>query len=130
MRMKPLIKDKWLKALRSGEYKQGRQNLHLVISPENQQFCCLGVLCDLAVQEGVVDRWNYASEVMQYGERQGLSSHTTLPRRVWEWAGLDTNSPVVLLRAGNKRTSLATLNDQTNDQWDFNRIAQIIEEQL
>ena len=36
------IKQKWVKALRSGEYKQGSRFLHY-----EDKFCCLGVLCDL-----------------------------------------------------------------------------------
>ena len=32
----------WVKALRSGEYKQGKHRLH-----RGNVFCCLGVACDL-----------------------------------------------------------------------------------
>ena len=39
-------KEKWVAALRSGEYKQTRHVLRN-ITPENEGFCCLGVLCDL-----------------------------------------------------------------------------------
>lgn len=34
------IKDKWIKALRSGRYKQIQGRLH-----DNGAYCCLGVLC-------------------------------------------------------------------------------------
>lgn len=37
------LKAKWLEALRSGKYKQGRGRLR----DESNQFCCLGVLCDV-----------------------------------------------------------------------------------
>ena len=47
MRMNPEVKAKWLAALRSGEYKQGRGRLRSA----NDEFCCLGVLCDLYAQE-------------------------------------------------------------------------------
>lgn len=43
------IKSKWLKALRSGKYKQGADMLH---NPHDNTYCCLGVLCSVA---GVVD---------------------------------------------------------------------------
>ena len=36
------IKDKWIAALTSGEYKQGQGYLRL-----GDTYCCLGVLCDL-----------------------------------------------------------------------------------
>jgi hypothetical protein len=34
--------EKWLKALRSGEYKQGED---LLYNPKEQSYCCLGVAC-------------------------------------------------------------------------------------
>lgn len=37
------IQAKWLVALRSGKYKQGRASLRNI----NDEFCCLGVLCDV-----------------------------------------------------------------------------------
>lgn len=35
------IKEKWLTALRSGEYKQTTQTLY---DPKNDSYCCMGVL--------------------------------------------------------------------------------------
>lgn len=44
----------WVKALRSGEYKQGYGYLHYKRGGKDK-FCCLGVLCDLAVKNGVIE---------------------------------------------------------------------------
>jgi hypothetical protein len=41
MKLPKKVKAKWLKALRSGEYKQAKGTLH---DPETGGFCCLGVL--------------------------------------------------------------------------------------
>lgn len=41
------IKAKWLKALRSGKYKQGDGYLYQVCGDEHR-FCCLGVLAHIA----------------------------------------------------------------------------------
>jgi len=41
--MKKDIKDKWIKALRSGNYEQGKSSLRSL----DNKFCCLGVLCDI-----------------------------------------------------------------------------------
>ena len=38
------IKNKWLKALRSGEYEQGKGYLCEAGKDGTQKFCCLGVL--------------------------------------------------------------------------------------
>ncbi len=40
--LKPDVKKKWLKALRSRKYQQGVGWLR----DEKNQFCCIGVLCD------------------------------------------------------------------------------------
>jgi hypothetical protein len=40
--MKKEIRDRWVTALRSGEYEQGRHDLR-----RGDEFCCLGVLCDV-----------------------------------------------------------------------------------
>lgn len=44
--MDKALKAKWLEALRSGKYKQGRGKLRSV----DDEFCCLGVLCDISGQ--------------------------------------------------------------------------------
>jgi hypothetical protein len=41
------LKKRWVEALRSGKYKQGRHDLRF-----RDAFCCLGVLLDLNDPEG------------------------------------------------------------------------------
>ncbi len=52
--MDPELKEKWLKALRSGEYKQGNGRLR----NESDCYCCLGVLCDVSG----VGKWTKVGE--------------------------------------------------------------------
>lgn len=47
MKLKPKWKKKWLEALRSGEYKQGRRRLKTKLSDGSYEYCCLGVLCEI-----------------------------------------------------------------------------------
>ncbi len=42
--MDPIIKDKWVKALRSGAYVQGQE----ILRRGDGARCCLGVLCEVA----------------------------------------------------------------------------------
>ena len=49
--MKKRVLTKWLKALRSGKYKQGRGALCQIDKKGTESFCCLGVLCDLYNKE-------------------------------------------------------------------------------
>jgi hypothetical protein len=49
-------KDKWLAALRSGEFKQGKT----VLVNENKEYCCLGVLCKtLGLTDEEIDKEGY-----------------------------------------------------------------------
>lgn len=41
--MKKTLKLKWIAALRSGAYKQGKGRLR-----RGDSYCCLGVLCEVA----------------------------------------------------------------------------------
>ncbi len=47
--MNQKVKELWVKALRSGEYQQGKEHLR-----KDGQYCCLGVLCDLAIKAGLL----------------------------------------------------------------------------
>lgn len=50
--MKKLVAEKWVKALRSKKYKQGRNALKMKNNSTGMtRHCCLGVLCELYQQE-------------------------------------------------------------------------------
>lgn len=92
------VGDRWLAALRSGDYVQGAGKLHqfeLVDGgdegEERHRFCCLGVLCDLAYRDGAVTRTRTA-HVFLYGD---VGEGDVLPPEVRVWAGLRENDPVV-----------------------------------
>lgn len=52
------LKEKWIEALRSGAYTQGRMRLKLC-SSKGPSYCCLGVLCDLIDPNG----WTYGEDI-------------------------------------------------------------------
>lgn len=88
--MNPAVKEQWVQALRSGEYEQGAAFLKA-----NGKYCCLGVLCDLAVKAGVIEEIEPTDVV---GSMFGVESDwngTILPYAVEAWAGLDRSSPYV-----------------------------------
>lgn len=47
-KMSPDLKAKWVEALRSGKYKQGKRALRQITDAEGECFCSLGVLCDVS----------------------------------------------------------------------------------
>ncbi len=114
------IKQRWLDALRSGEYKQGHDMLR-----NGNQFCCLGVLCDLhAKEKGVVWEEDSGGLGLYY---HYLGRDLRLPDEVTGWAGLGATDPII------KGTTLAGHNDghpKTRDPKSFEKIADLIEENL
>lgn len=46
--MEKALKEKWLKALRSGQYKQTIGALKTQSKNGDCRYCCLGVLCDVS----------------------------------------------------------------------------------
>lgn len=101
--MNPEIKAQWVAALRSGEtaasgadaasangsavvYQQGAGQLH---NPVTNEFCCLGVLCDLAVRAGVIVATERDGESYTLYDGRGAA----LPASVMTWAGLDSSDP-------------------------------------
>jgi len=114
--MNSQIKERWVRALRSGEYEQTTRCLH-----NDKGFCCLGVLCDLYAKEHNVS-WNRNSITQKYDL---FHSDQVLPPEVMEWARVERDPTVK--HASRGATTLAMLNDHSLD---FNQIAQIIEEQL
>lgn len=117
------IKARWVEALRSGKYLQGKNDLRYRADHKKSEFCCLGVLCEIAVDDGVIfppQRNAWGAYV--YDEATKVPS-----RAVKDWAGISEFNPAVIGPDGG-RTSLATLNDEAG--LDFNAIADIIEAQL
>lgn len=76
--MNPKVKKQWLKALRSGEYNQGRGAL-----VEDNNFCCLGVLCNLHAEA------NPGMEGAYYDDGYYMEQNGHLPQAVADWAGLN-----------------------------------------
>jgi hypothetical protein len=121
------VKSKWLKALRSGEYRQTTSCLR-----RGDGFCCLGVLTDLAIKEGVLPDWKmydpFATPDIFYVE--DVDAHmvmdqqdAVLPATVMEWANLSSRDGTT----GLDGTSLAQLNDSGAS---FDELAEIIEERF
>ncbi len=113
------LKHKWVGALRSGAFSQGRYVLLQFRGGGPGLYCCMGVLCD--IDERV--RWNPYDEIPQVfqavhndGDRT-YTSHKYLPERYKKLIGLDPA----------KEDRLAKMNDSGKS---FAEIADYIEAEL
>jgi hypothetical protein len=120
--MKKEWADKWVAALRSGEYQQARLALKRIdrSTDENKEsFCCLGVLCDLAKDDNLI-RGHWSGQ--QFISTSGAEV-SCLPAAVKDAVGMKTEVGI-LTRNGDDQVALATLND---DGVPFSEIATLIE---
>jgi len=128
----------WVKALRSGEYKQGQSYLR----SRDSKFCCLGVLCDLTNR---ID-WDVLLEEDDCCTI--LNEESVLPKSILNLLDLEERTSLFKISLENPKLieileenykkedrvntwgyySLAEL----NDVWElnFNQIADILEEEF
>lgn len=100
--MRQEIATEWTKLLRSGEFKQGGGALRT----GDDQYCCLGVLCEMAAREGVIPAGILSSvgcDWYRYGT-EWTHSTSVLPYEVQAWAGMTTDTG--LLPDGEELTAL------------------------
>ena len=64
--MEKRIAEKWVNALRSGKYKQGKNTLKQVRSDEEVTYCCLGVLAE---ECGVMDVLSGSQNLQEWKNR-------------------------------------------------------------
>lgn len=132
------IQTLWTAALRSGDYRQGVG----VLKTRDGDFCCLGVLCDLAVKAGVIESPEeiHADDDSYVTGYRYESETGVLPESVMEWAGIPYSEGTYSLsdeemteRYGNgwqntdyyRKTSLINANDSYGKS--FDQIADLIE---
>jgi hypothetical protein len=121
------IKAQWIAALRSGEYARGKGYLN-----RQGMFCCLGVLCEVAIKNNVaiqkeerIDEDGEDDAVFIYNEEVYY-----LPDQVMEWAEIPDDNECSrrghILHKSEEWTTLAEAND-ADDDLTFDQIADLIE---
>lgn len=117
--MEKELKDRWVAALRSGKYKQGRYRLRQCYTDERSTtYCCLGVLADVVDPNGW--RIGMSEEHITAGDGGGML------RRSWaSKIGLTTRNS----KSGRmSQHKLVELNDQYTTT--FEDIADVIEKEF
>lgn len=125
-------KNKWIEALKSGEYRQGTDGLHI-----EDSYCCLGVLCDISKKGG------WSKDVDGKYVYKDSSNGGYLPRAIAEDFDItlkghifydSLTEPLQIKFRDNKErilgteksvVSLAVIND--SEKLSFVKIAEIIE---
>jgi len=131
--MKKEIADLWIAALESGEYAQTTGSLQRVVeATENYKkippgFCCLGVLCEVAIKHGLkitkeLDRNN--NGLMWYDSNTDYT-----PPTVQKWSGMKSQSgEFSCVIDDDKDWAGGELTDLNDSGKTFEEIAEIIRE--
>lgn len=104
-------------ALKSGEYAQIDGTLGSIAPDGQRSYCCLGVACEVALQNGV-ENVNRDDTVPRedHGYRYNISYNrisSTLPREVQRWYGFSNDNPV-LLKHNDQPQNATYANDVLN----------------
>lgn len=123
------IKNRWIRALRSGEYNQATGTLY---DPEQNGYCCLGVLCEIARDNGVVTRKVYDTFSLYFQESDYDDARSgSLPQVVQDWAGIESSDPKVMTDAdGSGYRGQYRLSELNDFCLSFDQIADAIESSL
>lgn len=117
------IADAWIEKLSDGSIKQGRHSLCIYKQDRGYEMCCLGVLCELARENGLnID----INERQVHGgiisERFYDGETKFLPESVMKWSGMKT----AFGRFGKETDeTLDYLNDQS---FNFDAVIKVIKE--
>lgn len=92
------IAKQWIAALRSGDYKQGHKRL-VITDKDISAFCCLGVLCNIAIENGYGE-WKGDNFIIPGRE---VRESIILPIRVREWADISDKSMQMFIEFNDTR---------------------------
>jgi hypothetical protein len=139
-KMNTEIKQKWVNALRSGEYEQGSEKLY-----SGRGYCCLGVLCDLYSKENGL-KWEFRGDDVIKTEDEIVPSQLQkfdyfyfddesefLPESVKEWAELSAKNPQVRVECEygeDARFYVDEIANVNDSGYSFTQLAEIIENQF
>lgn len=112
--MNKRLKSRWIEALRSGKYKQGKGALQEIEGGSQvDKFCCLGVLCQISPKTKAL--------TLSVGDKAApkrLSNQAYLSEPASAYAGLNAEA----------QGTLSKMNDSGG--YSFNKIAKWIEKNL
>jgi hypothetical protein len=120
------VLDAWLAALRSGEFAKGRGRLVRLYDDDyddDAEYCCLGVLCELARRDRVPLEVEDVHPEHACVARSFDGNHSYLPVAVQRWAGLSESNPRLDPDRGDAYT-LAALNDASTT---FEPVIEVLE---
>jgi hypothetical protein len=133
--MQTKIRDQWIDALRSGEFKQG----FCYLKNNKDEYSALGVLAELAVRKKVghwvrpasllcfspeIDKYPYRFELLQGVSSARDNSHSTffLPIKLLASIGLTFSDAIYVLQMNDKSMSFVDIASEIADDFGHSKI--------
>jgi len=115
--MNTQIKDRWLEALRSGEYKKTTTVLKRFLKTVSPRYCCMGVLCNV-----IKDDFPHAKDLIEQNDPNAFHNANKS-----KFAILDQEALAFTGVNADQQRTLTSMNDKGAS---FERIANYIERKL
>lgn len=116
----------WIAALRSGEYKQGASRLSM-----SGKFCCLGVLCETAIRNGIkIDRYEVEDSTFDDNVIAYDGAVSVAPATAFGWVGLiapDGSLKDIDAASGHPLYKFCSLSMANDEGASFEEIADLLE---
>jgi len=138
--MKKSDVKKWVKALRSGDYQQGKESLCREEVSGDYKYCCLGVACDILTEDDWVeypilteDDWvEYPSKTLwTIGKYEEFDIPDSIDKHGWGSTETTSFPSFETLKKMGLNADYAQELAECNDRgWSFKRIANKIEKDL
>ena len=121
---------KWVKALRSGDYQQGKANLCKEDEISGDcEYCCLGVACDIIVEGDWIQHKNWIVWSIDPHKEFAMPSYGD--KKGWGWSDTTSFPSLKILTEMGLDVAYAQELAELNDKgWSFKKIANKIERDL
>jgi hypothetical protein len=111
---------KWVEALRSGNFKQGKRCLHMS-DDDGDKYCCLGVACEVrGFKAALEENWGSYS-IFKYAKETAV-----LPRAMASAVFMEDKNSNGELSFEARKGGLICLSQINDDGFTFDQIADII----
>lgn len=117
------IRTHWIPALRSGAYEQGKGCLR----NKDDMYCCLGVACDLAIQDGMLGDWIERDSLWAIPVGNGRYADGVLPSKLAVFLGMDRYGNNVPVKEFTMQVSYGGLSVANDRGVPFTKIADALE---
>lgn len=104
------IENRWIPALESGRFPKGKGSLN-----RDGKFCCLGVACELLVEDGLLEKSNSPYDLISYQSPNTRSwDSVVLPTAVASFIGITPWGSLSKMTEDGNYITLTQVNDASD----------------